>query len=479
MLDDETKAKDAGAAADAGPLETASRNNKPYPAHMAKEKPPYKPGVARVAVDRFFRQEYHDLEMERIWRKVWQYACREEEIPEVGDYVLYEIGTESYIVVRTGAKEFKAFPNSCLHRGRQLCDHDGKRAEQFQCQFHGWAWDIHGKMTNMTCGWDFPGTREEVTQLPEAKTGTWGGFVFINPDPDCEPLADFLGELPEHFEGAGHDYAKRWKQVHVTAYLDANWKIVAEAFLEAWHVTFTHPQMVRAPNSAHMRGMRWDDFGNFMRSTASLPTDEYKAAGAWGLAAETDQQVVDQHFDWHMDDPNRVLLKPGETSGEFIQRAQKGAVAAALGDAVEDYHEVHLYGGEMYNIFPNLHPWNGFSRLCYRFRPYKNDPNRSIMDVLLMSPWPEDKPMPPPAKPQILDFGQPIMEAIGLGHLARVFSQDLANIPFVQSGLKASKSGYVLLSSLNDAPVRHFHDLYDKWMGFEDGDYLAKWQPSK
>jgi len=460
-------------------LETRSQTGKPYPAHLAKERPPYKPGVARVAVDRFFRQEYHDLEVERIWKKVWQYACREDEIPEVGDHIVYEIGTLSFIVVRTGDKEFKAFPNACLHRGRQLCDHAGKRAEQFQCQFHGWAWDIHGKMTNMTCGWDFPGAGDEVKQLSECKTGTWGGFVFINPDPEAEPLADFLGELPDHFEHAGHDYAKRWKQVHVTAYLDANWKVVAEAFLEAWHVTFTHPQIVRAPDSSAVRGIRWDDFGNFMRAAAALPTDQYKTPGAWGIAAETDQQVVDQHFDWHIDDPNRILLQPGESSGEFIMRAQREAIAKALGPKIDDYHDVHLFAGEMYNVFPNLHPWNGFSRLCYRFRPYKNDPDRSIMDVMLMAPWPDDKPMPPPATPHVIDFGEPILDAKELGQLARIFSQDLANIPYVQTGLKSSQTGYVLLSSLNDAPVRHFHDLYDKWMGFEDGDYLAKWQPEK
>jgi phenylpropionate dioxygenase-like ring-hydroxylating dioxygenase large terminal subunit len=460
-------------------LETRSEAGKPYPAHLAEERPPYRPGVARVAVDRFFKQEYHDLEVERIWKKVWQYACREDEIPEVGDYIVYEIATASYIVVRTAEKEFKAFPNACLHRGRQLCDHDGKRAEQFQCQFHGWAWDIRGKMTNMTCGWDFPGVTDEVKHLPECKTGTWGGFVFINPDPDAEPLADFLGTLPDHFENAGHDYAKRWKQVHVTSYLDANWKVVAEAFLEAWHVTFTHPQIVRAPNSSAVRGIRWDDFGNFMRAAAALPTDKYKTPGAWGVAAEIDQQVVDQHFDWHMDDPNRILLQPGETSGEFIMRAQREGIAKALGPQIEDYHDVHLFAGEMYNVFPNLHPWNGFSRLCYRFRPYKDDPNRSIMDVMLMAPWPDDKPMPPPATPQVIDFGEPILEAKELGQLARIFSQDLANIPYVQTGLKSSQTGYVLLSSLNDAPVRHFHDLYDKWMGFEDGDYLAKWQPSE
>jgi hypothetical protein len=173
-------------------------------------------------------------------------------------------------------------------------------------------------------------------------------------------------------------------------------------------------------------------------------------------------------------------LAAGESSGEAIMRAQRAALAAALGeDEVDRFHQIHLYGGEMINLFPNLHPWGGFSRLCYRFRPYRNDPEKCVVDIMLMSPWPQDRPMPPPARPQVLDFGRPIIEAVGLGQLARIFSQDLANIPQVQAGMRASHTGYVNFSSLNEAPVRHFHDLYDKWMGFEGGDFLARWQPNQ
>ena len=70
-----------------------------------------------------------------------------------------------------------------------------------------------------------------------------------------------------------------------------------------------------------------------------------------------------------------------------------------------------------------------------------------------------------------------ISDAPELGQLARIFLQDIGNMPKVQEGLKASRSGYVILGKHNEAPVRHLHDLYDKWMGFEDGDYLATVQP--
>jgi phenylpropionate dioxygenase-like ring-hydroxylating dioxygenase large terminal subunit len=446
-----------------------------YPKYMTRQQPPYRPHVMRVAVDRYFKQQYHDLEVERIWKKTWQWACREEEIPEIGDYHIYEIAELSFIVIRTGENEFKAYWNSCLHRGRKICEHNGKRAQELRCMFHGWAWNIDGTMKDMTCGWDFPGTRDEVTRLPEARTGAWGGFVFINPDLDCEPLETFLGpDLPEHFEHAGHDYAKKWKQVHTVADLACNWKIAQEAFIENWHVLYTHPQQVRAPGDRAVLGIRWDDYGNWMRSNPALPTDPYKTPGGWATTAETDQQLIDAHYEYHLNQDRPIQQPPGETATQTILREGRDFMRGVLGDKIDDYHDAHLFGGEMVHIWPNFHPWGGLSRLVYRFRPYKSDPNRCLMDVCLIGPWPDDRPRPPPAPPHRLRQDQTIADAPELGQVGRIFQQDINNMLNVHEGMKTSRQGYVILSQHNEAPVRHLHDLYNKSMGFEDGDYLAE-----
>ncbi len=448
-----------------------SQSDIPYPPHLLVEKPPYRPRVARVGVNRYFELAYHQREVERIWKRAWQWACREEEIPEIGDYMVYEVASLSFIVTRTGVNEFKAYWNSCLHRGRKLCDFAGKRATEFRCMFHGWAWNIDGTLKDMNCGWDFPGTRDEVARLPEARTGVWGGFVFINPDPACEPLAEFLGELPDHFEGAGHDLGRRSKQVHATVHVPANWKIVQEAFLEAWHVSHTHPQIVRSPDYRSVAGNRWDDFGNWMRSAPARPTDQYRAPPGYATStAETPQDAVDMYWDYHRNEDSPIKVGPGETAGQVIAREIRIAQRKALGDAVEAYHDVHMSTGEMVSVWPNFHPWGGFSRLVYRFRPYQNDPERSIMDVLLMAPWPDDRPRPPPAPPHELGLEDSISEAHELGGLWRIFQQDLGNVAAVQAGLQTSARGYVILSQHNDAPVRKFHDMYDRWMGSDNSD---------
>src|SRR5262245_36134601 len=88
------------------------------------------------------------LENTRMWTKVWQVACREEEIPNVGDFVNYQIVNESILVVRTKKDEIKAFYNVCQHRGRRLRDDErGNVAQGFYCRFHGWRYALDGSVT--------------------------------------------------------------------------------------------------------------------------------------------------------------------------------------------------------------------------------------------------------------------------------------------------------------------------------------------
>jgi nitrite reductase/ring-hydroxylating ferredoxin subunit len=454
--------------------DNAESNAPEYPQHMLIQKETYKPGIRRVSVDRFFKQEFHDLEVERIWKKAWQWACREEDIPEVGDHTVYEVADLSFIIMRTGPESFAGYWNSCPHRGRKLATYDGKRASEIRCMFHGWAWNIDGSVKELTCGWDFKGARPEEVKLQQVKVETWGGYVFINPDLAAEPLADFLGELPDHFEGAGHDLAKRWKQVHVTAYIEANWKIVQEAFLEGWHLGTTHPQLLAPPMDPKLfsNGSRWDDFGNFMRMA---PGGAPHAPGlpGYAAAATTEQQFVDHTFDYHMNEEPKIKVGSNGSGVAAMQDSIREAQRQAMGDAIDDYHVMDMSPGVMISVWPNFHPWGGFSRIMYRFRPYKSDPNKSVMDVLLLAPWEEGKPRPPATTPRIIDFGESIVDAKELGILARIFVQDLGNMVAVHEGLKSSKSGYVILSDHHETQVRRWHDQYDHWMGLEEDSAIG------
>jgi phenylpropionate dioxygenase-like ring-hydroxylating dioxygenase large terminal subunit len=96
-----------------------------------------------VPRDQYTSQAFHALEVEKVWKKSWQMACREEEIPEVGDHQIYEVASLSILVVRAAEDEIRAFHNVCLHRSRKIKQHAG-RSEMLRCPFHGWTWNLDG-----------------------------------------------------------------------------------------------------------------------------------------------------------------------------------------------------------------------------------------------------------------------------------------------------------------------------------------------
>ena len=211
------------------------------PEVLLREYPPVFTDNREIPVDRYLTQEWHDLEVEHVWRKVWQMACRSEELAEVGDHIVYEIATESVIVVRTGegTHDITAYINSCLHRGTQLRS-EGGNVQRFRCPFHGFTWDLQGKLVHVPNSWDFPDLKPSEFCLPTAQIAFWGGFVFINFDDECEPFESYIEVLDDEFRDFPLD--DRWKAAHVEKVMPCNWKLALEAFIESYHIGVTHPQ---------------------------------------------------------------------------------------------------------------------------------------------------------------------------------------------------------------------------------------------
>jgi phenylpropionate dioxygenase-like ring-hydroxylating dioxygenase large terminal subunit len=217
--------------------------------------------VVRVPIERYTSREFHDLEVEKVWKKVWQFACREEEIPEPGDHTLYEIAELRVLLVRGDDRRVRAFPNTCLHRGRALKDRPG-RSHDLRCAFHGWTWHLDGRLKEVPCRWDFPHVESGAYHLPELRTASWGGFVFVSMDAEGDAFESFAGELPRHFER--WPLESRYVEAHVAHLLRCNWKVAQEAFMEAYHVVSTHPQALAGIGDTSSQYDAWDNFSRAM-----------------------------------------------------------------------------------------------------------------------------------------------------------------------------------------------------------------------
>src|SRR5262245_5465599 len=120
------------------------------------ERPAYTE-TALIPKERYISKEWLALEYERLWPRVWQMACRLEEVPEGGAFVEYSIGDQSVLLVRESDSSIRAYRNSCLHRGTRLKDEGtcGNTGDFIQCRFHGWAWNLDGSIREVIDARDF------------------------------------------------------------------------------------------------------------------------------------------------------------------------------------------------------------------------------------------------------------------------------------------------------------------------------------
>ncbi|GAA0304113.1 hypothetical protein GCM10009087_12490 [Sphingomonas oligophenolica] len=412
---------------------------------------------------RYTDPDYAREEFRRLWTRTWQFACREEHIPNIGDYYVYDIGPYSFIVTRVEENEIRAYFNACLHRGTKLrpSGTEGSTSD-FQCPFHGWTWNLDGTSKSITCPWDFPHVDPDKLTLPEARVELLGGFVWINMDPAAPSLADYLGE-----EALAH--IKAWKledrytHLHVQKSFPANWKLTVEAFQEAYHVIITHPQV--APSNADAN-TQYDIYGEHVnRFISPLGVCSPHLAGQY-----SEQDILDQFTvgDGTMLSSDRPTVGDN-TARQAMADMFRGVFEQTTNSDLSAVSDSEILDCFSYTIFPNTYLFPGISLpMVYRFRPDPKDYRRCIFEVMFMRPVPRDGPRPEPAEVQILSDEQSFSDAEGMdpgfGH---ILDQDTDNLHAQQEGLEASAKSGITLGNYQEIRIRHFERAVDKYMAME------------
>jgi nitrite reductase/ring-hydroxylating ferredoxin subunit len=422
------------------------------PGHLLEESYEYL-GSEDIPVERYISPEYAQLESEKMWSKTWQMVCREEDMPDVGDHVVYDIAHFSIIVMRSAPDKIQAYHNSCLHRGTQLRTENGS-VPFLRCTFHGWQWNLDGSLKKIPAKWDFPHVDAEKFCLPRCQVGIWGGFVFINIDPDAKPLEEYLEVLPEHFRT--WQLENRFKAVHVAKRVPCNWKVALEAFIESYHVTSTHPQL---PFYDGDENTQYDIYGDNVNRMINL----------LGIASPTlgdlDEQTIAEQFaaDMRLGD-TEIEIPEGSTARDAIGDVMRSLMSAGSGVDMSAVSTSDIIDTIEYFLFPNFMPWAGFGiPIVYRFLPDGPDPNKSIMDVMLLAPFPEGTPRPPAAKVHWIE-GDDWRQAPELGVLGLAYNQDMHNLSKLQKGLHASQKKTVTLANYQEIRIRHYHKTLEEYL---------------
>ncbi|MBU6266193.1 MAG: aromatic ring-hydroxylating dioxygenase subunit alpha [Sphingomonadales bacterium] len=418
-------------------------------------------GDEDISSDRYTEASYAKLEVERLWPRTWQFACREEHIPEAGDYYVYDIGPYSLLVTRQEDGSIRAFHNACLHRGTKL-RHNGTsgNASEFRCTFHAWSWEIDGSCKTVLCDWDFPHAPQDEQALPEAKVATLGGFVFVNMDPDSPSLEDYMG--PEALaQFRAWKLEERFTFLHVMKRLPCNWKLNQEAFHEAYHVLATHPQV--SPSNGDCNS-QYDTYGaNMNRFISTLGVVSPHLYGKI-----TEQDVFEQ---FTIGDPTSLegkarQLGEGESARAAMAKMYRDSFAAANDADLSGVSDSELLDCFSYQLFPNMFIFPGISLpMVYRFRPDQHDHRKSWYEVLFLRPLPAHGEAPPPPDCQVLEDHQSFKEAEGMPpSFGEILDQDTDNLFLQQEGLEASMKGAITLANYQEVRIRHFEQGVDRYV---------------
>jgi phenylpropionate dioxygenase-like ring-hydroxylating dioxygenase large terminal subunit len=430
-------------------------------------------------VEAFVSREYAQEEIDRLWAKVWQIAGRVEEIPDVGDYITYEIRDESILIVRTAPDAIKAYHNVCPHRGRRLVDTPGGanracgKKKQFVCGFHGWTFDLEGKNSYILDPQDWKGAlNEERTSLNPVKVDSWGGWLFINMDPECVSLRDYLEPAAAILDPFAFEKMRyKWRQWVI---YDCNWKTALEAFMEPYHVAGTHPQLLEygeyyAYSAAYgLHGVSGFDERDPDKKTkeSSTVTRAGKGADARVSTYELQNEIYTtvnnaSTTETLVNAAKRLVDElPEETPPQDVIKhwlASAKADDAARGIEWPTISQDQMsQAGLAWNIFPNSAILQGITfALCYRARPYGDDPHKCIFESYAIERFPEG------GEPKTdWVYAEPTAEKWG-----SVLAQDFSNMAAVQKGMRSRGFRGPMPNPHQERKVTNFHRNLARYMG--------------
>lgn len=184
---------------------------------------------------------------------MWIAAARVEDLPAPGAYVLREIAGESVILTRDDTGAFRGYFNVCRHQGSRLCTEKAGRLDgRIQCPYHGWAYDLTGRLVDAPHMDDGPAFRMERVSLAAVAVDVWDGHVFVCLQPSPPPLRDQIGGLARRLEAwRMFELRRAYRAIYDVR---ANWKLIVRNHLDTLHIPFVHPALRRLAADRDLEG---------------------------------------------------------------------------------------------------------------------------------------------------------------------------------------------------------------------------------
>ena len=182
-------------------------------------------------------QAFLDSELKEVFAREWVCVGRASSLKAPGDYVAYELAGEPIVVLRGADGELKALSNVCRHRMSTILEGSGNR-RALVCPYHGWTYNLDGSLRAAPAMDLNEGFCKDDYKLPSIRCEEWLGWVMVTLDADAAPVAERLSQaraLIDDFQM--ETYVESFRETHVW---NTNWKILAENFMESYHLPVCH-----------------------------------------------------------------------------------------------------------------------------------------------------------------------------------------------------------------------------------------------
>jgi nitrite reductase/ring-hydroxylating ferredoxin subunit len=411
----------------------------------------------RVDGHRVSRSEYVDpdfaaRERAAMWSRVWYLAGRVEEVPEPGDFLVYEGPLTSVLITRDEAGRLNAFNNSCPHRGMKLCSGEGA-VTRITCPFHAFRWTLDGTLDHIPSRWDFPELSGEDLPLDRLRVSEWQGFIFVCHDPEAPPLETYLGRLVTDF--AAWDHGRRYAAKKLRKVMRANWKTCVETFIEAYHLVGIHPQALPFGGDTSTQYDVWPDQPHMSRMLQPM-----------GVASDQQEKpLAEQDI---LAAAMRVIMGPQAdvpTLPEGMSARRFLATMLRADPAAPAITDTELLDAMQYNIFPNIVLFRSmFYPYVYRFTPDRTDPNRTVYDFYVFEPLPEDGVAPPVETIELGDDDTFAGSGAFPPWLGQIYDQDTEGLALLQAGLRDGGEGDIRFARYQESRIRHLHAVLNQYL---------------
>jgi len=246
----------------------------------------------------YYDDTYFAAEQQQIFEKQWFCVGHTAELPKNGDTKVVDVGPQSFILTKCKKGKIHAFYNVCRHRGARLCEPgDVKNRKRLNCPYHWWSYRLSGELVS-TPFFDSDNFKKKDYGLLKIRVETFAGMIFVCANPEVGSLSDSLGDIVNLFK----DYPLAEMDIKgVQEYnLDVDWKILAENFMEWYHVGPVHPEL--ATFSTPEQHLMQEGSGNYVGFVTHPVTNSGGAADTTNFNPTPQTTTYDQQtaFFYHL-----------------------------------------------------------------------------------------------------------------------------------------------------------------------------------